>query len=68
MGIHTLSETAECEALCKAQGEDGCCTLTERFGCVWTKGSTGVEATSYPEIAITCTASGNLSLSTFIGI
>ena len=66
-----LSQTTECESLCKQEGGEGCCyiAIQKPGGCFWKRGASGIIKTNHSEIAVKCTFPGTLlSLSSIIGI
>ena len=48
--------TAECELLCRQYGTDnGCCFVSDAFGCYWKGGATATNDPGDIALAITCT-------------
>ena len=52
--------TAECELLCRQYGTDnGCCFVSDAFGCYWKGGATATNDSGDNALAITCTVSSS---------
>ena len=56
------SDFQKCENLCRNEGGEGCCFLTDSDGCKWKKGSvaTSVSMGEQKYFAITCSFSGTI--------
>ena len=56
------SDFQKCENLCRNEGGEGCCFLTDSNGCKWKKGSvaTSVSMGEQNYFAITCSFSGTI--------
>ena len=56
------SDFQKCENLCRNEGGEGCCFLTDSDGCKWKKGSvaTSVSMGEQTYFAITCSFSGTI--------
>ena len=53
----SFDDTAQCQSLCQQQEEDGCCTLSTKYGCLWLPGGTVTSADdgdSIGELATSC--------------
>ena len=55
------SQTARCESLCRQEGEDGCCSLTNSGGCFWKGGSSSTTSDTETGISVTCSPPGTFS-------
>jgi len=50
----SFDDTAQCQSLCQQQEENGCCTISKKYGCLWLPGGTVTTAADYGELAISC--------------
>ena len=60
-----ISQTAECELLCRQQNSDGCCYLSDSHGCYWrisSEAGVGEQVPQVPGLAVTCVMPGILFL------
>ena len=58
----SFDDTAQCQSLCQQQEENGCCTISKKYGCLWLPGGTVTTAADYGELAISCSLKNWLSL------
>ena len=56
------SDFQKCENLCRIEGGEGCCFLTDSNGCKWKRGSVATEDSKgkHEYFAITCSFSGTI--------
>ena len=57
-----ISQTAECELLCRQQLSNGCCELSDSYGCYWKISAEVSSSSSQSVLAVACVVSGILFL------